>query len=242
LTALSSDLETAGFTLARNFVNPESRDRLLRLTTPALASGAVHHRNGGAFAARGLLRKVPELSPLLEVCGIDALASAVLGDRAIPLDATIFDKHARANWTVPGHQDRIVAVAATTARKHRIRDGVAYAELEAKTLAGLVALRIHFDPTDGDSGALCVVPESHLHGVVPSGPLSNIPIEQYVPCARTQATSSSCGHCCFIALRRHRVGAGSCVAIFVLTVNRIDDVPRNVTLRAPASNRLGTLP
>lgn len=181
MTALSAELETAGFTLARNFVNAESRDLLLRLTTPAVGSGAVHHRGGGAFAARGLLRKLSELGRLLEACGIDALASAVLGDRAIPLDATFFDKHARANWTVPGHQDRIVAVAATTARKHRIRDGIAYAELDAKTLARLVALRIHFDPTDGKTGALCVVPGSHLDGVVASGQISNVPLDRYVP-------------------------------------------------------------
>jgi hypothetical protein len=183
LTALSAELETAGFTLARNFVNAESRDLLLRLTTPAVGSGAVHHRGGGAFAARGLLRKLSELGRLLEACGIDALASAVLGDRAAPLDATFFDKHARANWTVPGHQDRIVAVAATTARKHRIRDGIAYAELDAKTLAGLVALRVHFDRTDGETGALCVVPGSHLDGVTASGQISNVPLAHYVPCA-----------------------------------------------------------
>jgi hypothetical protein len=183
LTALSSELETAGFTLARNFVNAESRELLLHLTTPAVGSSAVHHRGGGAFAARGLLRKLSELRRLLEACGIDALASAVLGDRAVPLDATFFDKHARANWTVPGHQDRIVAVAATTARKHRIRDGIAYAELDAIALAGLVALRIHFDPTDGETGALCVVPGSHLDGVIPSGQISNVPLDEYVPCA-----------------------------------------------------------
>jgi len=183
LTALSAELETAGFTLARNFVNAETRDLLLRLTTPAVDSGAVHHRGGGAFAARGLLRKVSELGRLLEACGVDALASALLGDRAAPLDATFFDKHARANWTVPGHQDRIVAVAPTTARKHRIRDGIAYAELDAKTLARLVALRIHFDPTDGETGAVCVVPGSHLDGVMPSGQISNVPLNHYVPCA-----------------------------------------------------------
>jgi hypothetical protein len=183
LTALASELETAGFTLRRNVLNPESRELLLRLTTPAVISGAVHHRAGGAFAARGLLRKVSELGQLLEACGIDALASAVLGDRAVPLDATFFDKHARANWTVPGHQDRVVAVAATTARKHRIRDGVAYAELNAKALAGLVALRIHFDPTDGETGALCVVPGSHLNGVMSNGQILNVPLDQYVPCA-----------------------------------------------------------
>jgi len=152
-----------------------------------VASGTFGHaRRGwcsGAFAARGLLSKVSELRQLLEACGIDALASTVLGDRAVPLDATFFDKHARANWTVPGHQDRIVAVAATTTKKHRIREGIAYAELDARTLAGLVALRIHFDPTDGETGALCVVPGSHLDGVMPSGQISNVPLDQYVPCA-----------------------------------------------------------
>lgn len=183
MSALSAELETAGFTLARNFVNAEGRDLLLHLIAPAVGSGAVHHRGGGAFAARGLLRKVSELGRLLEACGIDALASAVLGNRAAPLDATFFDKHARANWTVPGHQDRIVAVASTTARKHRLRDGIAYAELDARTLARLVALRIHFDPTDGETGALCVVPGSHLTGVMPSGQISNVPLDQYVPCA-----------------------------------------------------------
>jgi Phytanoyl-CoA dioxygenase (PhyH) len=183
LTAVLAELQIAGFTLARDIVNAESRDRLLRLVTPAVGSGAVHHRGGGAFAARGLLRKLSGLGRLLEACGIDALASAVLGDRAAPLDATFFDKHARANWTVPGHQDRIVAVAAGTARKHRIRGGIAYAELDAKTLAGLVALRIHFDPTDSETGALCVVPGSHLAGVMPSGHISNVPLDQYVPYA-----------------------------------------------------------
>jgi len=180
---LSSEFETAGFTLARGVVSAESRELLLRLTIPSVGSGAVQHRGGSAFAARGLLSRVPELAQLLEASGIDALASAVLGDRPLPLDATFFDKHARANWTVPGHQDRIVAVAATTARKHRIRDGIAYAELDAQTLARLVALRIHFDPTDTATGALCVVPGSHLGGVMPSGQISNIPLDQYVPCA-----------------------------------------------------------
>lgn len=183
MTAQSSDLESAGFTLRRDVVNAESRDLLLRLTTPAVISGAVHHRVGGAFAARGLLRKVSELARLLEACGIDGLASAALGDRAVPLDATFFDKHARANWTVPGHQDRVVAVASTTPRKHRIRDGIAYAKLDAKTLAGLVALRIHFDATDGDSGALGVVPGSHLNGVMPNEQILKVPLEQYVSCA-----------------------------------------------------------
>jgi ectoine hydroxylase-related dioxygenase (phytanoyl-CoA dioxygenase family) len=51
------------------------------------------------------------------------------------------------------------------------------------TLAGLVALRVHFGPTDGETGALCVVPGSHLNGVMPNGQILNVPLDQYVPCA-----------------------------------------------------------
>ena len=110
------------------------------------------------------------------------MATAALGERAVPIDATFFDKHARANWTVPGHQDRIIAIAGATERKHRIRDGIAYAELDAQTLAGLIALRIHFDVADGDTGALCVVPGSHRNGVMTNGQIREIPVERYVPC------------------------------------------------------------
>lgn len=182
-TAVSADFEQAGFALKGDVVSAESRELLLRLTTPAAIVGAVHHRTGDAFAARGLLRKLPELGRQLEACGVDALASAVLGDRAVPIDATFFDKHARANWTVPGHQDRIMAVAGTTKRKHRIRDGITYAELDAETLAGLVALRIHFDATDGDTGALCVVRGSHRNGILSNAQILKEPLERYVPCA-----------------------------------------------------------
>lgn len=178
-----ANLESAGYELKRATVGAECRGLLLGLTTPAAMSGAVHHRTGGAFAARGLLRKVPELRRQLEACGIDALASTVLGDRAVPIDATFFDKHARANWTVPGHQDRIMAIASTTKRKHRIRDGITYAELDAETLAGLVALRVHFDATDGDTGALCVVPGSHRNGILSNSQILEVPLERYVPCA-----------------------------------------------------------
>lgn len=178
-----SHLEEAGFELKRAALGTESLEPLLRLSAPTAVSDPVYHRSGGAFAARGLLRKVPALGRQLEASGIDALASAALGERAVPIDATFFDKHARANWTVPGHQDRIVAVSSTTNRKHRIRDGIAYAEVDAQTLAGLIALRLHFDATDVDSGALCVVPGTHRNGVMTHLQILEVPLERYLPCA-----------------------------------------------------------
>ncbi|HWA76294.1 MAG TPA: phytanoyl-CoA dioxygenase family protein [Polyangiaceae bacterium] len=178
-----SNFAEAGFALERDVVRAECLALLLRLTTPAAVADPDRHRAGGAFAARGLLSQVPELRRELEAAGLDRLAAAALGDRAVTIDATFFDKHARANWAVPGHQDRIIAIAGTTKRKHRIRDGITYAELDAETLAGLVALRVHFDATDGDTGALCVVPGSHRNGVLSNSQILEVPLERYVPCA-----------------------------------------------------------
>ena len=39
-----------------------------------------------------------------------------------------------------------------------------HVEPPTEVLAGLVALRIHFDDTTADNGALAVVPASHLRG------------------------------------------------------------------------------
>jgi hypothetical protein len=88
----------------------------------------------------------------------------------------------RANWTVPGHQDRIVAVGDDSFRKNRPRHGVAYAEPDARTLAALVALRVHFDATTAETGALSVIPGSHRDGVLTAQQIEEIPLDRYVPC------------------------------------------------------------
>lgn len=115
-------------------------------------------------------------------CGLTALASRLLGHRAFPIDAMFFDKHAGANWTVPGHQDRLFPVSDDSSGKRRTRDGIAYAEPDRDTLADLLALRIHFDATDADTGALQVVPASHRNGVLTTAQILEVPVQRYVPC------------------------------------------------------------
>jgi hypothetical protein len=181
-SSVSTELENAGFELALNVIARQARDDLLSATDMELVATSIHHRSGDPFAARGLLWKVGRLTALLESCGLTALASLLLGHRAFPIDATYFDKHARANWTVPGHQDRIFPVSDDSCRKRRVRDGIAYAEPDAGTLADLLALRVHFDETDTDTGALQVVPASHLNGVLTTVQILEIPVQRYIPC------------------------------------------------------------
>jgi len=115
-------------------------------------------------------------------CGVGALAAAALGKAAEPIDATFFDKHADANWTVPAHQDRIVPVAEGSTSKRRVRDGIEYGEPDREALASLVALRIHFDSTDGQTGALCLLPGSHLGGILCAPEIQKLSLERFRPC------------------------------------------------------------
>lgn len=178
----SAELERAGFLLVPKAIHDGAREEL-RAVDSALVTSSVQHRSGAAIAARGLLSKVPDLAALLDGGGVRALASSLLGAASFPIDAMYFDKHARANWTVPGHQDRVMAVADDSPQKGRVRDGVAYAEPTASVLANLLALRIHFDDTDGDTGALSVVPGSHRRGVLTAAQIREVPVAHYVPCA-----------------------------------------------------------
>jgi ectoine hydroxylase-related dioxygenase (phytanoyl-CoA dioxygenase family) len=152
------------------------------LLDPERLQGAAKHRSGIVYGARHLLATVAELGPELSACGVDALASTFLGRDAFPIDAAYFDKQSAANWTVPIHQDRVFPVAPDVVRKHRTMNGIAVSEPSAAALAGLLAVRIHFDPTDGETGALFVLPGSHRGGLLTPEQIRAIPLSSFEPC------------------------------------------------------------
>ncbi len=99
-----------------------------------------------------------------------AIARRVLGENAIPFSATLFDKSPDANWLVVWHQD----VALPLRHKKEltgwgpwsVKQGVIYAHAPAKTLEGVLALRIHIDDSTSENGPLRVLPKTHKLGVL----------------------------------------------------------------------------
>lgn len=177
------DLDQHGFQLVPDAVCAASRARLLRLLEPSRLPRAATHPSGLVFAARHLLESIPELAPELNTAGLGALAATYLAPDAFPIDAAFFDKRAAANWTVPVHQDRVLPVHVDDGRRHRVTDGIAVAEPNPSTLARLLALRIHFDSTDAETGALHVLPGSHAHGTLSGEQVRAVPLSSFVPCA-----------------------------------------------------------
>jgi ectoine hydroxylase-related dioxygenase (phytanoyl-CoA dioxygenase family) len=98
------------------------------------------------------------------------LARCVLGQRAFPYRATVFEKTAASNWLVVWHQDTALPL-----RNRRdtpgwgpwsLKDGVTYAHAPASALAQVLALRVHLDDSESDNGPLRVLPETHMLGVL----------------------------------------------------------------------------
>jgi len=115
----------------------------------------------------------PVLCEMLEPAGcVGRLAACVLGPAARPVRALLFNKTAEANWIVPWHQDRTIAV-----RDRRdvagfgpwsVKGGMQHVEPPFAILAGMVTVRIHLDDCGADNAPLLIAPGSHRIGRVPA--------------------------------------------------------------------------
>jgi ectoine hydroxylase-related dioxygenase (phytanoyl-CoA dioxygenase family) len=82
--------------------------------------------------------------------------------------AIAFDKTPDANWFVPWHQDRAIAVAARAEvagfDRWTVKDGAPHVEPPVEFLEGMLTLRIHLDDCGEDNGPLECIGGSHRHG------------------------------------------------------------------------------
>jgi len=129
---------------------------------------AVSRARGEVYAARNLLREVPEVRALASSPAVRALVEPVLGPDCRAVRGILFDKTAAANWKVGWHQDLVVAL-----RERRecegfgpwsIKAGVLHAQAPAHVLERMLAVRLHLDDCGPDRGPLRVLPGTHLRG------------------------------------------------------------------------------
>lgn len=89
-----------------------------------------------------------------------------------PVRILLFDKTEETNWAVPWHQDRTISVSECLElpgfANWNVKEGVVHVEPPLPLLAEMVTLRLHFDETGDDNGALDIVPGSHVYGRLPA--------------------------------------------------------------------------
>ena len=109
------------------------------------------------------------LRPFLEADGaVGRFAASRLGRKCRPVRAILFDKTRTANWALPWHQDRVIAVAERIevegfgpwTRKH----GALHVAPPFDLLARMLTLRLHLDDVTSRNAPLLVAPGSHRLG------------------------------------------------------------------------------
>lgn len=96
--------------------------------------------------------------------------AATFGVDPNPVRIVAFNKSAEANWAVPWHQDRVIAVASRadiSGYTNWLQKGDAWhCEPPIDLLQGMVFARVHFDPCSVKNGAMELALGSHARGFV----------------------------------------------------------------------------
>jgi hypothetical protein len=150
-----------GFVTIDPCLDSDSVDLLIRSITDL-------HLNPGRAGIRNLLELSPCIRRLAQSQEIRSLVEMILGDTARVVRGIFFDKQPNANWKVPWHQDRTIAVKnrleVPDYHPWSVKGGIPHVQPPTAILEQMLTVRIHLDKTDESNGALKVIPSSHCHG------------------------------------------------------------------------------
>jgi ectoine hydroxylase-related dioxygenase (phytanoyl-CoA dioxygenase family) len=133
------------------------------------------------YAVRNVLELLPLVRKVANSEPMRRLVEPILGPEPFPVRGIFFDKPPGANWKVPWHQDRTIAV------KEQLqvpgfgpwsrKAGVLHVQPPAALLQRMLAIRLHLDDCGEENAPLWVIPGSHR-----SGKLSAAQIEAWRSC------------------------------------------------------------
>lgn len=156
------DIAAKGFAVIRNVFSSEEIGALLQaLMGCGARRGRAGLRHSLGLAPVAAMAKDPRLTEI---------ACTMLGPRAVPFRATLFDKTPTSNWLVAWHQDRALPLQerrdVSGWGPWSVKEGVTYAHAPASTLEQVLALRVHLDDSTVRNGPLRVLPGTHTLGVL----------------------------------------------------------------------------
>ena len=160
--SLITDIEENGYGIVRDIVNKSEANNLLE----KLAGAELPRSRAGIRH----LMATPGVSTVAHAENVFASVKAILGERAIPFRATLFDKSPESNWLVMWHQDTALPLLDKKESEGwgpwSVKDGVTYAHAPAKALERVLAVRLHLDDSNLRNGPLRILPGTHNSGVL----------------------------------------------------------------------------
>lgn len=164
-------LNKEGYSIVKDIYSQSELDRISKLITDKELNNSSILNSKDLFAIRQLINEIPELKGALFNSKLKELLNDIHSDGKLFLSKAIyFDKLEGSNWFVAYHQDLTINVVdqkETEGFKNWTnKRGQIGVQPPIEYLNRTYTIRIHLDDTDETNGALRVVPESHLNGVV----------------------------------------------------------------------------
>jgi ectoine hydroxylase-related dioxygenase (phytanoyl-CoA dioxygenase family) len=164
-----------GFAILDRVVAPDRVAELIEATWAYAIGGhdGLLDRRGEVYGGRDLLWRNDEVRLLARSRELRAIVEPVLGPGAFAVRGLFFDKTPTANWNLPWHQDRTIAVRARrdvpAFGPWTLKGGIVHAHAPAELLARMATIRLHLDDCGPASGPLRVLPGSHTAGRLDPG-------------------------------------------------------------------------
>lgn len=164
-----TNFEQDGFTVIENVYDNIEVETLIKAIDDADTSNPTFRKSDDLFAIRQFFNELPEIKSLVFNKRLKQILSEIFGNDYFVVKSIYFDKPERSNWFVAWHQDLTISVDkkvelpgyTSWTNKHN----QFAVQPPINILEGNFTIRIHLDDTDGNNGALKVIPGSHLKGV-----------------------------------------------------------------------------
>lgn len=160
-------------------------------------------RHGGI---RNLEKKFASIARLASDLSLLGMAKVLLGGTPRLVRALFFDKTPDRNWFVTWHQDKTVTLNKRADidgwGPWSLKDGVCHVQPPCSVLDQMIAVRLHVDPCDEESGCLKIIPGTHRLGI-----LRQEAIDEIVATSRAVACVVSAGDA--VLMRPHVLHSSS---------------------------------
>ncbi|KXX67075.1 phytanoyl-CoA dioxygenase family protein [Flammeovirga sp. SJP92] len=167
-TKNKDELEKQGYSLVNGLYTEQEIKDIVNCLEASDASGSV--RTKDVFAIRQLINHIPELKGLLLNKNLLKLIGTFSNTNYFLSKAIYFDKPSDSNWFVAYHQDLSITVDQKLElngySNWTYKKGQYGVQPPLHVLEDTITVRIHLDDTNEGNGALKVIPESHLKGVI----------------------------------------------------------------------------
>ncbi|MCU0533385.1 MAG: phytanoyl-CoA dioxygenase family protein [Hydrococcus sp. Prado102] len=158
------ELKENGYAIARQLIGSQEIERLKDEIAQNLPLSSTH-------GTRNLSNKLKSLDEIVNSSCINKFLSTYFESQNFQLVRMLyFNKTKQANWGVPWHQDKTIAVREriefTGFTAWSIKQGVVHVQPPLEVMKNILTVRVHLDAATEENGALRVIPGSHQLGIL----------------------------------------------------------------------------